>query len=149
MGRSTLADGACEHRWWKVTDGPSYRAPIPAAVADLHDRFQRHMFYVALALGCHQRHDRSFSCRGRQIPLCARCLGMLIGPLFAPLYFSFPNPWIAVTCISVFLIDASTQLIGMRESNNWLRLLTGVVFSASVLFLLIHGVTLCLPNTRH
>lgn len=120
-----------------------------AFLSQLHDRFQRYMFYVALALGCHQRRDRSFRCRGRQIPVCARCLGMLIGPLFAPLYLVFPNPWIAVTCISVFLIDTSTQLVGSRESNNWLRLLTGAAFSASVLFLLIDGVTLWLLNTRH
>jgi|SRR5579863_6509026 len=142
MGHSTQHICTCEHRWSKVIDGHSYHFSVPPAVGNLHDRFQRHMFYVGLALGCHQRPDRSFSCRGRQIPLCARCLGILVGPLFAPLYFIFPDPWIAIVCASIFLIDASTQLVGMRESNNWLRLLSGAAFSASVLFLLFYGVTL-------
>ena len=149
MSRSALADSACEHRWSREVGCPSYRLSIPAALAHLQDRFQRHMFYVGLAFGCHQRCDRSFSWRGRQIPLCARCLGMIIGPLFTPLYFLFPHPWIAAACISAFLVDALTQAVGMRESNNWLRLFTGTAFSASALFLLIYGVSLCLPNTRH
>jgi uncharacterized membrane protein len=74
---------------------------------------------------------------------------MLIGPLLAPLYLWCPNSWIAVVGISVFLVDGSTQLMGLRESNNWLRLVTGAVFSASVLFLFTYGITLCLLNTRH
>ena len=149
MRPSTRANGACEHRRSSQIEGASHRPLIPAAVAHLHDQFQHYLFYLALALGCHQRQERSFSCRGRQIPLCARCLGILIGPLFAPLYLRCPNPWVAVVGISVFLVDGSTQLMGLRESNNWLRLVSGAAFSASVLFLLIDGVTFCLLNTRH
>lgn len=132
----------------KEADGRMNSLPMAITIAHLHDRFQRYTFYVALSVGCHQRRDRSFSWRGRQVPLCARCLGMLVGPVLVPLYFCFPNPWIAVVSFSAFLVDASTQFVGLRESNNWLRLLTGAAFSASVLFLLIHGVHLCLPNIK-
>ncbi|MGH2509760.1 MAG: DUF2085 domain-containing protein [Ktedonobacteraceae bacterium] len=122
---------------------------MPATLRTAHDQFQRRMHYVALFFGCHQRQDRSFNLRGRQVPLCARCMGILIGPLLLPFYLYFRNPWVAVLCMSAFLVDASTQLIGIRESNNWLRLLTGATFSASLLFLLTYGVTTCLSNIRH
>lgn len=87
-------------------------------------------------------------CRGRQIPLCARCLGLLVGPLLSPVFFLIAKPWMAVACISLFLADALTQLIGLRESTNYLRLFTGAVFSASVLFLASRGVALCLQNIK-
>ena len=125
------------------------RSPVPVVVTHLHGRFQFYMFHVGRAFGCHQIPDRSFSWRGRQIPLCARCSGVLIGPLFVPLYYYFGNPLIATVCLSAFLVDVLSQLVGLRESNNWLRLVTGVGFSASVLFLLTYGVRLCLLNTKH
>lgn len=148
MGCTAPADDGAKLDWPKRTHSPYDSVLSADAVTHLHGRIQRYLFYVALAFSCHQKPDRSFSFRGRQIPLCARCLGVLIGPLFAPIYFWHLSPWIALACISVFLIDASTQLVGMRESKNWLRLFSGAAFSASVLFLVIYGVTLCLLNTR-
>lgn len=138
MEHSTLS-GDYSGRW---------RVPVRPDIASLHGHFQRHLFYLALALGCHQRPDRSFCISGRQIPICARCLGMLIGPLFAPLYLWFPCPGIAAIAISAFLLDGFTQLAGGRESKNWIRFLTGAAFTASAVFLMIRGVTECLLNIK-
>ena len=148
MGCTALADDEAKLDRPKKTHGPCDSVLMADAFTHLHGRIQQCLFYVALAFGCHQRPDRSFSFRGRQLPLCARCLGVLIGPLFAPIYFWHLSPRIALACISVFLADASTQLVRLRESKNWLRLFSGAAFSASVLFLFIYGVTLCLLNTR-
>lgn len=148
MSCTAPIDDEAKVDWPKEEHGPCNSVLSADAFPHLHARIQQYLFYVALVFGCHQRPNRSFTFRGRQIPLCARCLGVLIGPLFAPIYFWLLSPWIAFACISVFLIDASTQLVGLRESNNWLRLLGGAAFSASVFFLVIYGVTLCLLNTR-
>ena len=127
-----------------------YNLPLmPVTFSRLHDRLQRRLFSVGLAIGCHQRIDRSWCIRKRQIPVCARCLGILIGPFLTPFFLYFPKPWVAVACVFLFLMDACTQFIGARESNNWLRLATGAMFSASILFLLAYGVVAaCLLNTR-
>src|SRR3954447_24531054 len=78
--------------------------------------------------GCHRRADRSFSIRGRQLHVCARCTGLLSGvPLSCALL-----PWRArlPALFGIFLgllvIDGATQLWGWRESTNELRFLTGL-----------------------
>jgi uncharacterized membrane protein len=44
--------------------------------------------------------------------------------------------WVCWILISVFMLDASTQLLQWRESKNWLRMVTGVGFVPSALTLL-------------
>ena len=148
MKHSTLTHDEYSHGWWKNADDVFSHIDIPLPISNLHDRFQRYLLYVGLVIGCHQRPDRSLCVLGRQVPVCARCLGMLIGPLFAPLYLWFPSPWIAAAVISAFLVDGFTQLTGCRESKNWMRFLTGAGFSASVVFLMIRGAKEWLLNIR-
>ena len=114
----------------------------------MHDSIQYWLYLAALKLRCHQRSDRSFSVRSRQVPVCARCLGLLIGPAFSGLYVCYPHPPLAFGCIIAFLLDSVTQMFGLRESNNWLRLFTGAGFSASALYLIIWGGTVWLWNTK-
>jgi uncharacterized membrane protein len=106
----------------------------------LHNSLQRFLYVVALRFGCHQRTERSFSIKGRQMPVCARCLGILTGPFVAPLYLFYPDERIAIGFMGIFVLDSVTQVLGLRESNNWVRLLTGATCSASVLFLFMNGV---------
>lgn len=81
-------------------------------------------------VGCHRMPHRSFFWRGKQFPVCARCTGMLLGYLtfFAFLFISLPlrAVWVGLLLNVPASLDGSSQALGWRESNNWLRLATGL-----------------------
>jgi uncharacterized membrane protein len=100
---------------------------VADAANNSYERTQSLLWRVALVARCHQRPDRSYVFHGRQVPLCARCLGMLVGAVLVPLYCT--NLRFAATLIAAMLLDGLTQAMHLRESRNWLRLLTGVGFA--------------------
>lgn len=79
-------------------------------------------------MGCHQRTDRSFTVRGRQFPLCARCSGVMASYLLsAPLYFTLGGNWkISIAAMALMLMDWAIQFFGLHESTNLRRFLTGL-----------------------
>lgn len=91
---------------------------------------------------CHQMPERSFYYKNKQFPLCARCTGILIGYFLMPLFYfgviKIPIVFMILMIIPL-LIDSITQYIGLRESNNHLRLITGVLagFGLSGLLLIL------------
>jgi uncharacterized membrane protein len=101
--------------------------------------FESNKTKVGLAF-CHRRKDRSIKMSRYTFPLCARCTGLWLGfamgllSRFAGLQ---APPAFAVTLMLPLIIDGLTQLVGHRESNNQLRLLTGVLFgiATNILFL--------------
>lgn len=93
----------------------------------VYERARGILWRVARVIHCHQRPDRSYFFRGRQLPLCARCLGLLLGVTLVPLYCR--DLRLAATLIIVMLLDGYTQALHLRESRNWLRFLTGIGFS--------------------
>lgn len=85
------------------------------------------MNWFAKYWGCHQIPDRSFSYRGYQFPLCARCTGILIGEIIGMLTLIFISPyWWTILLIIPMAIDGLTQQYCNRQSNNLLRLITGL-----------------------
>lgn len=70
--------------------------------------------------------------RGRQTPLCARCLGILVGPILAPAWATLVPVVVSGIVVVLFVVDGVTQLLCLRQSNNWLRFATGTGFSASI-----------------
>lgn len=79
---------------------------------------------------CHRMPERSFFYKGKQFPVCARCTGMLIGYLSIFLFFIHLiriNIWWAIFLNLPAYIDGMTQAMGWRESNNLLRLITGIM----------------------
>jgi len=100
------------------------------------EALQRLLWAVALRWPCHQMTSRSFIVRNRQMPLCARCFGLLGGPILAPLMVVCAPAFVPWVCVGLFLLDGLTQLAGWRTSTNWLRFGTGAVCSASVVKLL-------------
>lgn len=109
---------------FSTAPGPSGLVLVSSAA---YERARGLLWRVALVIHCHQRADRSFVFRRRQVPLCARCLGLLFGVTLVPLYCT--DPRLATALIVVMLLDGCTQALHLRESRNWLRFLTGIGFS--------------------
>lgn len=91
---------------------------------------------------CHQIPERSFHYKSKQFPVCARCTGILLGYCTIPLfYFGIIKISILfVILLSIpLLIDSTTQYLGLRESNNGLRLITGILagFACSALVVIV------------
>ncbi|WP_297981029.1 DUF2085 domain-containing protein [uncultured Methanobrevibacter sp.] len=87
-----------------------------------------------LDLICHRKPERSFFFRGHQFPVCARCTGFYISgiaSIFLVKVFVLPID-IATLLFGIILLapaalDGTTQLFKMRESNNTLRFITGLL----------------------
>ena len=83
---------------------------------------------------CHRKPERSFFYKGHQFPVCARCTGFYISGIISIILLKFyPVPYNLITLmLGIILllpcaIDGFTQLFEMRESNNTLRLITGLL----------------------
>lgn len=94
---------------------------------------------------CHQKPERSFFWKGKQFPVCARCTGIYLGYLSFPL-FNFEiihlSSWISILLSAPTLIDGLTQAFCKRESNNVLRLLTGLLAGVGLMALVVNIGTL-------
>ena len=83
---------------------------------------------------CHRIPERTFNIRGYYFPVCARCTGFYIGAFsyFIFVYFIYVQYTIELILMAFLMIvpavlDGYTQLTGNRESNNILRLSTGLI----------------------
>lgn len=102
---------------------------------------------------CHSRPDRSFCYNGRYFGLCARCTSMYAGGLIFIFLFPFrlgvlsPLSSITIGLLLLFptALDGFTQLYGMRESNNRLRVITGIPLGIGTV-LISEGVVILLYN---
>lgn len=87
--------------------------------------------------GCHQRADRSFFIGRWQMPVCARCTGVLAGHILGlAVWKKHISPWAAVCCCEVILADWLLQRLEIKESTNPRRLITGMIggFGTAVLY---------------
>ena len=87
-----------------------------------------------LNLICHRKPERSFIIKGHQFPVCARCTGFYTSLLLYFTYtyhffvdYNFTIITIAATLLIPAAVDGLTQFMGYRESNNTLRLITGLL----------------------
>ncbi|MEP7146132.1 MAG: DUF2085 domain-containing protein [bacterium] len=79
---------------------------------------------------CHKIPSRSFFFRGKQFPVCARCTGMYLGYITFPFFtFDIIHLSLAITLLLILptFIDGLSQAYYNRESNNSLRLITGIM----------------------
>lgn len=83
---------------------------------------------------CHGRPERSLAIMDVPMPICARCVGIYAGLLIGLAAF-WLIPYLrervvrpfALAAVVPLAIDGLTQLAGLRESTNELRIVTGVV----------------------
>lgn len=80
-------------------------------------------------LGCHQFAHRSFFYKGYQFPVCARCTGVIISSTIAMIvFFFYPiNFFIAIVLSFIMFVDWFIQYIGIKESTNTRRFVTGIL----------------------
>jgi len=83
---------------------------------------------------CHRIPERTFKIRGHYFPVCSRCTGFYISAFsyFIFVYFFYVHYTVMLIIFAIIMIiptflDGFTQLIGSRESNNILRLCTGLI----------------------
>ena len=80
--------------------------------------------------GCHKMPERCFSFKGKPMPFCSRCLGCGIGHIISFLLFIFnilPSFLFAIILIIPLGIDWSIQKFFLIMSNNYRRLITGIL----------------------
>jgi len=94
-------------------------SPVPHAVYWLGDA------------QCHQIVNRSFFLNGNQMPFCARDVGLFAGFPIGLAVLSFRrlivNPVLVLIGLVPIGIDGGLQLVTSYESNNALRLVTGII----------------------
>ena len=83
---------------------------------------------------CHRLPDRTFKVKNWYFPVCSRCTGFYIGAFsyFIYVYFFYVDYTPTLIMIAFLMIiptflDGLTQFFGLRESNNILRLFTGLI----------------------
>lgn len=94
-----------------------------------------HEFYdVFTHCICHRIPERSFKIGNTYFPVCARCTGFYIATFsyFVYAYLFYVEYTVELILFGFLLlipsfIDGGTQFIGLRESNNTLRLITGLM----------------------
>lgn len=97
---------------------------------------------------CHQLPTRSFHFGDIIIPICSRCTGIYIGffisavilfILFRKKENGLPPPYILFILIVFFLstiIDGAGSYLGLYETNNIIRFVTGFICGASIMVIL-------------
>lgn len=95
---------------------------------------------------CHSNPDRSFCYHGRYFGLCARCTTMYVGgiitiaitPLWIDTLTVFQTLYVGLSLMIPAGVDGTTQMFGNRESNNYVRAVTGLLLGIGIV-LLTHG----------
>ena len=80
---------------------------------------------------CHQLPERSFFFHGMQFPVCARCTGILLGFfILGPVItiFTFGNMYVSMGLVLLMVADGVIQMFTKYESNNIIRVITGLGF---------------------
>jgi uncharacterized membrane protein len=89
-------------------------------------------------VSCHRIPSRSFFYKGKQFPVCSRCTGAYVGFLSAPLFIFnvIEINWLwTILLILPTVVDGLTQAYMNRESNNILRLITGIMYGVGLMSL--------------
>ena len=101
------------------------------------------LYYKLFSLICHQLPERSYHVWGYQMPVCVRCFGiysgLVMGTLIYPLFNKLNNtkiPKFKYLCffLTPLIFDGLCQLFHLYPSPHYVRLLTGIIASSSLVF---------------
>lgn len=106
-----------------------------------YDKLWIKLMHFGNFLGCHQMESRSFSFKGYQFPICARCTGVLLGELLTIILIIFNvkiNMIFSVILLLIMGLDWFIQYVHILESNNIRRLITGLSGGIGLTFIYFH-----------
>ncbi|MGL4362434.1 MAG: DUF2085 domain-containing protein [Cellulosilyticaceae bacterium] len=95
-------------------------------------------------LGCHQMPERSFFVKGYQMPVCARCCGVIVGYIIFLLTNKVYSLGMGMSfvCCGIMFIDWFVQYIQVLQSNNIRRVITGIIGGYGFISLVINIILL-------
>ena len=127
---TAAARSSVYREWSHSMDNKSYRC-------------WRRLMVLGAGMGCHQKPDRSFFIGSYQMPVCARCTGVIIGYLAAiPIYVikGFQLELSLIGCL-IILSDWLLQQLRVLESTNLRRMITGCMGGYGVMSLQLYILT--------
>jgi uncharacterized membrane protein len=110
--------------------------------------FLSDLIYVSYSPLCHQIPSRCFVLSGYPMAVCTRCLGVyggfLLGVCFYPVFMdlrsrSLPPKEVIIVMSAPIVIDTAGNLLHFWMTNEWIRLLTGILWGSMLPFFLIPG----------
>lgn len=99
--------------------------------------------------GCHQLPERSYFFHGYQLPVCARCEGMIIGEIAAVIFLLLGCNMKIHYCLLLLvpmIFDGTLQYKTSYFSTNIKRLLTGVMFGFGLINLIFSLIKFIIPG---
>ena len=99
-------------------------------------------------LGCHQMPERSFFFKGYQLPVCARCTGVILGEVIALfcLILIKIDWWINLLLLVPMGIDWGLQFLKVLESDNFRRVITGTLGGFGLTFIYFYIIELIVKS---
>jgi uncharacterized membrane protein len=92
------------------------------------------------SLLCHRRPDRTFRIKDHYFPVCSRCTGIYIGAIsffvYSYLFEVEYNIFTLLTAVLMLILafsDALTQYYGIKNSNNTIRFVTGLIAGIGII----------------
>lgn len=120
-------------------------APYFAYVGGIYQNISD-IIYFNFHFLCHQMPERSLFIFGNKMPVCIRCAGIYFGFLIGTIIYPFirgletrdiPHKWILIIALLPVGIDGLTQLVGLRQSTNDLRVVTGMILGVLSAFFIV------------
>lgn len=103
---------------------------------DHNDKWLK-LMRLGVRLHCHQMPERSFFWKGYQFPVCARCFGVIIGHILGivSLFFIEFSIVLSIAFLLLMFFDWFLQYLGILESTNVRRLITGILGGFGIIVL--------------
>ena len=136
--------------WAKVKLRQLHTGCVEIVAQDLNNKVDRKTKIWVLIMrigelsGCHQMYERSFTFRGYQFPVCARCTGIFIGYIVA-IFLCVMQVKMSLTTAGLLILimaaDGFLQLFKIKKSTNTRRLITGILAGVGYIFALVNIVS--------